>query len=141
MKKKILFFAMAFVACMSFVPNVYAKGNLAKIGDVKYATLQEAIDAALDGDTVLLVADTNENITIANDKNITLDLSEFTFTGVNNHAIVNNGKLTITGSDDGGMFASVCTTILNATDGETDLGKLTINGGSFFAEANMPFIT
>ena len=50
----------------------------AQIGDVKYETLQAAIDAANNGETVTLLADATEDVTI--DKNITLDLGGKTLT-------------------------------------------------------------
>ena len=52
---------------------------VAQIGDVKYETLQAAIDAAKSGATVQLIADTKENVTIA--KMLTLDLNGFSLNG------------------------------------------------------------
>ena len=52
--------------------------NVAETGGVKYATLQKAIDAAVGGATVTLLADTTEDVTI--EKNITLDLNGKTLT-------------------------------------------------------------
>ena len=60
----------------------------AQIGDVKYETLQAAIDAAKTGDTVTLLADATEDVTI--DKNITLDLGGKTLTNTG------AGKATVT---------------------------------------------
>lgn len=60
----------------------------AKIGDVKYETLAEAIAAAKDGETVMLLADATEDVTI--DKNITLDLGGKTLTNTG------AGKATVT---------------------------------------------
>lgn len=65
-----------------------AEGDVAKIGDVGYATLAEAIAAAKDGNTVTLTADTIEDVTI--DKNITLDLGTKTLTNTG------AGKATLT---------------------------------------------
>ena len=64
---------------------------VAKIGDKEYATLADAIDAAKTGDTVTLLADTTEDVTI--DKNITLDLGGKTLTNTN------AGKATISVSN------------------------------------------
>ena len=55
-----------------------AANAVAKIGEVKYATLQAAIAAAEAGQTVTLLADATEDVTI--DKNITLDLGGKTLT-------------------------------------------------------------
>ena len=60
----------------------------AQIGDVKYETLAEAIAAAKDGETVTLLADATEDVTI--DKNITLDLGGKTLTNTG------AGKATVT---------------------------------------------
>ena len=64
----------------------------ATIGGTQYATLQEAIRAAQDGDTVVLAKDVTENINI--NKSITLDLNGNTLTGLGDDSVV-----TITGSD------------------------------------------
>ena len=60
----------------------------AQIGDVKYETLKDAINAAKDGDIVMLLADATEDVTI--DKNITLDLGGKTLTNTG------AGKATVT---------------------------------------------
>lgn len=60
----------------------------AQIGDVKYETLKDAINAAKDGDIVTLLANVNEDVTI--NKNITLDLGGKTLTNTN------SGKATVT---------------------------------------------
>ena len=52
---------------------------VAKIGDTEYKTLQAAIDAAGRRQTVTLVSDTKENVTIANQ--LTLDLNGYTLNG------------------------------------------------------------
>ena len=46
---------------------------MCKIGDVEYSTLTEAIAAAISGDTITLLADVTENVTL-NGKTLTLDL-------------------------------------------------------------------
>lgn len=52
--------------------------NVAKIGETEYGSLAEAIAAAKDGETVTLLADATEDVTI--NKNITLDLGGKTLT-------------------------------------------------------------
>mgnify|MGYP004684033213 CR=1 FL=1 len=54
---------------------------VAQIGETGYASLQAAIDAAKTGDTVTLLADATEDVTI--NKNITLDLGGKTLTNTN----------------------------------------------------------
>lgn len=52
---------------------------VAKVGDKSYESLQAAIDAASRNATVMMLADTRENVTIANA--MTLDLNGFTLNG------------------------------------------------------------
>ena len=61
---------------------------VAKVGGTSYATLADALAAAVDGDTVTLLADVSEDVTINN--NITLDLGGKTVTNTN------AGKATLT---------------------------------------------
>ena len=53
---------------------------VAETGSKQYLTLQAAIDAAKRNDTVTLLADTRENVTIST-RNLTLDLNGFTLNG------------------------------------------------------------
>lgn len=79
-----------------FIPTANADGSygvkagayVAQIGDVKYETLKDAINAAKDGDIVTLLADATEDVTI--NKNITLDLGGKTLTNTG------AGKATVT---------------------------------------------
>lgn len=71
---------------------------VAKIGEVGYETLAEAIAAATNGQTVMLLTRVAENVVIDADKNFTLDLNGFTLnggTGPAKAAITNKGTLTI----------------------------------------------
>ena len=69
-------------------------GNyVAKVGNVGYESLAEAVAAASNGDTVTLIADTKEDITIAN--SITLDLGGKTLTNTG----VGKATISITGND------------------------------------------
>ena len=74
---------LALVMALSLTTAAWAEGEgaakVARIGDTEYATLQAAIDAAKRNDTVTLLADTRENVTI--DKGLTLDLYGFTLNG------------------------------------------------------------
>ena len=62
---------------------------VAEVNDKSYVSLQEAIDAAQDGETVTLLADATEDVILATGKNITLDL------GGNKLTNTNKGKATI----------------------------------------------
>ena len=78
------------------------KDYVAQIGNVKYETLAEAINAAVDGDTITLLKDVEEESNTIS-KSITLDLNEKTLTGrltaVAGTVTVDNG--TIVGRVDG----------------------------------------
>ena len=93
--------------------------------------LQQAIDAAADGETVQvqMTSDVTGNITIAEGKNIVLDLNGFTLTGEGNHTIVNNGTLTVIDSS-----AAKSGAVDNVTHGRGALvnnGTAILNGGAF----------
>lgn len=85
----------------------------ATIGGTQYATLQEAIRAAQDGDTVVLAKDVTENINI--NKSITLDLNGNTLTGLGDDSVV-----TITGTE----------TNVTITSSAEEKGKITGGIGS-----------
>ena len=57
--------------------------GVAQVGTKAYTSLQAAIDAAQDGETVTLLTDATEDVTIAAGKNITLDLGVKTLTNTN----------------------------------------------------------
>ena len=125
MKKKVLFFVMAFVMSALLIPNVYAEGVVvAKIGSDEYSTLQQAVNAVKSGETITLVANTNEDITIAADKKFTLDLGTYTLTNVSSHTIVNNGDLTITGD-------GTIDNISHEKAALTNKGTVTVLSGTF----------
>ena len=67
-----------------------AESAIAKVGGKNYSSLQEAITAAQGGETVTLLADATEDVTVATGKNITLDLGGETLTNTN------AGKATLT---------------------------------------------
>lgn len=76
-------------------------------------TLAAAIEAAKTGETtILLVANTNEDVVIPNGANITLEISEgVTLSNANGDTITNSGTLTVTGAG----------TITNTLNGKTAL--------------------
>ena len=90
-----------------FIPTKNADGTygvkeghyVAQVGSKKYETLTDAISLASKGKTVQLLTDATENITIAANKQITLDLNGHTLdggTGTAEAAILNKGTVTIT---------------------------------------------
>ena len=95
-----------------FIPTKNADGTygvkeghyVAQVGKKKYETLADAIRLAANGKTVQLLTDATENITIAANKRITLDLNGYTLnggTGTANAAILNKGNVTITDTSAG----------------------------------------
>lgn len=106
------------ITTTSFSPFSYeilSNNPVVKIGETKYATLQDAVNAAgTTATTITLLADASENITIPNDANITLAVGEYTVSG----NITCGGTLTITD----GKFTG---TITNSS------GTVAISGGTF----------
>ncbi|WP_417294447.1 beta strand repeat-containing protein [Ellagibacter isourolithinifaciens] len=95
-----------------FIPTKNADGTygvkeghyVAQIGDKKYETLAKAISLAAKGKTIQLLTDATENITIAANKQITLDLNGYTLngdTGTAKATILNEGTVTITDTSAG----------------------------------------
>ncbi|MCI6696083.1 MAG: hypothetical protein SO189_08885 [Erysipelotrichaceae bacterium] len=129
--------------------------GIAKINDVVYKTLKEAITAANEGDTVTLINDAQENIVI--DKNITLDLGGKTITNTNasgEATILINKDVSVTvknGSVVGGTNSyynikndgTATFDDVNATAGNVDSsmfdnwGSLTINSGNYIGGLNV----
>ena len=70
----------------------------------KFNSLQDAINAATDGDVIQLTKDLTENLTVPEGKEITLDLNGNTITAEDSSepVITNNGTLTLTDSKGGG---------------------------------------
>ena len=131
--KKILATILALVLALGLTATVWAADvsgststNAAKIGDTEYDTLQAAINAASDGgNTVVLLKDLTESITIDSGKTITLDLNGNKLTNTaGQHTITNNGTLTIIGTG----------TVDNVTHQRAAIvnnGTATLNGGTY----------
>ena len=109
---------------------------VAKIGDVEYATLDEAITAAQNGETIILNADIEltAQVVIPEGKVLTLDLNGKTVNSVFNgnsttnhiYALSNKGTLTITDSTTEGNGSINSRGIYN-------YGSLTLNAGAINA--------
>ena len=98
--------------------------TVAMIGAKEYPTLTAAINEANTGDTVKLVSNVTENVTIPAAKTITLDLNGMTLTNVDDHTILNNGNLTIMGT---GRVDNIS----HAKGALYNKGTVVINGGTF----------
>ena len=125
--KKVLATILALVMALSVTTMAWAD-DVAKIGNTGYATLQGAVDAATNGQTIVL----QDNVTltaslnVAVDKTVTLDLNSYKITADMNgpHMICNAGNLTITDSSENktGEIAKI--------GAETNLGYVIENHGT-----------
>lgn len=177
---KLLSLLLCLAMLMSMVPAAYAAGtegtdgdntlteanggaseqaaattDAAKVGKTGYATLAEAITAAEDGETVTLLADVSEDVTIT--KSITLDLGGKTLTNTSAGKAtisVTGGTVTVkNGTVIGGTGyynievtkgsnANLILENVTATAGNTgssmidNWGTLTINSGSYTGGMN-----
>ena len=97
-----------------------ASTDAAKIGETKYETIAKAIEAAeSSNNTITLLRDVEENITIG--KSLTLDLAGFKLTGTDE----GNAVVTITGSDETKPTVTIKS---SKVDGEKPVNG-TITGG------------
>ncbi len=99
--KKVLATILALVMALSVTTMAWAD-NVAKIDGTGYATLQEAVNTATAGQTIVLQGNVTltASLIVAGDKTVTLDLNSYKITADMNgpHMICNAGNLTITDS-------------------------------------------
>ena len=96
--KRILSFVLVLCMVLGMSVSAFADSTaVAQIGETSYETLQAAIDAAVNGDTITLIADITEDVTVS--KNLTID-------GENNNY---SGCITV----DNSVAANVVATIKN----------------------------
>lgn len=161
--KKVIFFVIMIAVSMFIAPTVSALDNaVAKVGDLEYTTVQEAIDNA-NGKTVTLLKNVTESVVIAKDSTITLDLAGYTLTNNEGaHTVTNKGTLTITGNGTldnvshgrGALVNNGTTTLVNGTltrskeagttpttNGGNSWYVLDNNGGTFTMEGGKVFGT
>lgn len=126
--KKILATILALVLAIGVTTMAWATETaaekVAKVGETEYATLQDAVNAATEGQTVQLIADTKENVTI--NKNLTLDL--------NGKTLTNNGGDTITVQNGATLIINGSGTVDNVTHAKgaiVNYGVTVLNGGTF----------
>ena len=95
MKKKFLAFVMVMAMALTMIPGVaLADGAVAKVGNVEYTDIQEAIKAAAPAGTVELLSDVtvekwimfSETLSISSGQIITLDINGLTING-NRHTL------------------------------------------------------
>lgn len=71
----------------------------AMIGKKAYATLQSAIDDSNCGDTVSVLSDIQENIRIDDEKDITIELNEYTISNNNDNTFYIEGYVSVVGGN------------------------------------------
>lgn len=159
MKKRFLTILLSIAMILMLTPMtaMAATGDVAKVGEAGFETLQEAINNS-EGETVTLLQDTKEDIVISSGS-VTLDLNGKTLTadakdaievkidaeltvvdnagggkvmanGTGYAAVLNSGKVTLSGGTYGRASAGTWYTIVN--HGEL----MTINGGVTVENSN-----
>lgn len=97
-------------AATADAPVAFATGVATTSDGAQHATLQAAIDAAAEGDTVTLQESVTENVTVREGVAVTIDLNGNTLSGgtgadhAGKAAICNNGTLTILDGVGGGVI-------------------------------------
>lgn len=120
-------FTMTLPSSVVWAAEGDASDNAAKIGDQEYATLQAAVDATKGDATIQMLKDVQEDVTIAEDDTITIDLNGKTITNeTKTHTITNEGNLTITGE---GIVDNV--THQTAAIHNAQGGTVVLNGGTY----------
>ena len=123
--KKLFAILMSVLMIACFMPTMaFADGEtaaVAKIGETQYETLQAAIEAAKEGETITLLNDVNTEVNI--DKTITLEGNGKSISGKVNitapNVVINNVVLNYVGTTDTGSAFTVTTegnfTLTNST--------------------------
>ncbi len=105
--------------------SLLAADDVAQVGEAGYASLNEAIAAAADGETVKVLTDTALKTNSISQKSITLDLNGCTVTADNRaFNVVNGGTLTLEDTAGNGVLK------VNKA-GALSLGVVTGSGGNF----------
>ena len=145
--KKVLATILALVMALGLTTAAWAEGEgavkVAKIGDNEYATLQEAVNAATEGQTIVLLKDVDASSGVTVGKKIVLDMNgkklyntvDIWDTSWSLISVQANGDLTITGN---GTFAAKendCYAV-DVQDG----GKVTIQNGTFIGNIHAVYV-
>ena len=130
-KKLTAMLAVCAMSAFAFAAAVHAEGEVAQIGETKYATLQAAVEAAKTGDTIEMIdnATVTANIDIPSGITLTLDMNGNTITTdpVNEERTFDvYGDMTVTGS---GKITCTSYGVFDVKDG----GSLTVENGTYEA--------
>ena len=148
--KKVLATILALVMALGLTTAAWAEGEgaakVAKIGNAEYATLQEAVNAAAEGQTIVLLKDVDASSVVTVGKKVVLDMNGkklYNTTDIWNEgtgawsliSVREHGDLTITGN---GTFAAKendCYAV-DVQDG----GKVTIQNGTFIGNIHAVYV-
>ena len=119
----------------SVVPKVY----VAQVGETKYESLTEAIEAAADGGTVKLLADQTIDLQVAAGEEYTIDLNSYTLTveSPQNYYNYIYGDLTI---EDSSAAKTGKVVVDDYGIAPRAGGKVTVNGGTFTTADDYPYL-
>lgn len=146
--KKVLATVLALVMALGVTTAAWAdEAKVAKIGDTEYATLQEAVNAAAEGQTIVLLKDVEIADVVTVGKKVVLDMNGKKLynstTDIWNEStgawslisVRGNGDLTITGN---GTFAAKENDCY-AVDVQAG-GKVTIQNGTFIGNIHAVYV-
>lgn len=140
MRHLLAFAAALLIAVIGFMPKA-AWAEAATVGGTPYDTVSEAIENAPDGGTVMLTDDA-QDIVVPEGKRLTIDLNGYTVTAVDNHAITNNGNLTIVGPGTvNGASVSGKGAIYNSPGSTATLNGGTFTGNTWYVIKNLGSMT
>lgn len=111
---------------------VFGSDIVAQNGSSGYKTLSAAVDAAVTGDTITLLTDLSEDVTIPADKDITLNLAGHTMTVPSDCGIEVLGQFTVTDSGESGTITCTNTPIRVNGSG----AKFTLESGAVISTDN-----
>ena len=146
--KKVLATILALVMALSLTTAAWAdETKVAKVGDVEYNTLQAAVDAATEGQTIVLLKDVEITSVVTVGKKVVLDMNgkklynsttDIWNEGTGAWSLISvraNGDLTITGN---GTFAAKENDCF-AVDVQAG-GKVTIQNGTFIGNVHAVYV-
>ena len=146
--KKVLATILALVMALSLTTAAWAdETKVAKVGDVEYNTLQAAVDAATEGQTIVLLKDVEIAGVVTVGKKVVLDMNgkklynsttDIWNEGTGAWSLISvraNGDLTITGN---GTFAAKENDCF-AVDVQAG-GKVTIQNGTFIGNVHAVYV-
>ncbi|MCR4581915.1 MAG: InlB B-repeat-containing protein [Bacilli bacterium] len=116
-----------------------SENAVARIGDDYFFTVEEALQAAKSKDTIEIIKDVQENVTVGSNKDVTINLNGHVIKG----SFVNDGILTLLDgvieNEDGIGLINNKTLTIGINDGEIEIGKIQIIGTDVGLQQNGQF--